>query len=141
MRRITSIAVVATLIALSATGCRSTCGDRHGWFAGRNGSAACLTSGSNDCREVTPASFTPVGLGGQPPAGWMPEGGMPIYPAGDPIPVRPGSVGPENELPFPRIPSPGVPEWAPATPMPAIPQVSGRTPATTRTAGESKSAR
>ena len=141
MRCCTPIAVAVTLTVLSATGCRSTCGERHGWFAHRGDSAACLTSGTSACREATPASFSPGGL---PPAGWLADGGpgaMPVYPAGEPIPVRPGPVGPENELPFPRIPAPGVPEYSPATPIPAIPQSTRLNPANARTTGEPKTAR
>jgi hypothetical protein len=50
-------------------------------------------------------------------------------------------MGPENELPFPRIPSPGVPELSPATPMPAIPQSTRLNPTNARTTGEPKTAR
>ena len=46
----------------------------------------------------------------------------------------------ENELPFGRIPSPGVPESVPATPTPAIPQSSGLNPPTSLVSGGQKKA-
>jgi hypothetical protein len=57
-----------------------------------------------------------------PPPGWAPDAGFaaPVYPGGTPIPLGPGTTSPPNELPYPTIPAPGVPE-APAQPMPAIP--------------------
>jgi hypothetical protein len=145
MRQFTWVVVVISAGVLCCTGCRSTCSDRTGWFASRNGSASCLTSGSNACRDVTPSAFAPVGLSGQPPEGWMADGSfpgsLPVYPAGEPIPIRPGAFGPENELPSPRIAPPGVPEFSPATPMPAIPQATGLKSPSARTTGDAKSGR
>jgi hypothetical protein len=61
--------------------------------------------------------------------------GIPIYPSGTPMPYRNGG-SPENELPYPRIPSPGLPE-GPAQPMPAVPQFGSlSTPG--RTTGDAK---
>lgn len=36
--------------------------------------------------------------------------GGPTYPIGEPVPLRSGGGSPANELPYPTIPSPGVPQ-------------------------------
>lgn len=105
MNRNRWIAAIAAGMAITATGCRSTCNS-----ASRNSSRDdrfCATSGRNDGRLAAMPGCDPVVSGfGQsgpvfadgPVVGSMPGMGTPVLPR------------PENELPFPQtIPNPGVP--------------------------------
>jgi hypothetical protein len=123
---------VAVLGLAVGTGCRSNCNDRcdRTDLASRIG---CREPARAVCAPGVPTSIgRPVSVTPAdtlPPAGWMPDAGYgyPAYPGGDPIPVRPGTTIPPNELPYPNIPAPGVPE-SPAQPMPAIPGVTTSLP-------------
>jgi hypothetical protein len=119
----------------SGAGCRSTCcsSNKCGSYGA---SRPCET-----CPPGVPVSNShPVTVPGDtlPPAGW-PEGGYgyPVYPGGTPVPVRPGTAAPANELPYPNIPAPGIPE-SPAQPIPAIPGSSSGSAAPARTTGDTK---
>jgi hypothetical protein len=134
-----------------AAGCRSSYSDRCG-LVRRDNLASRI-----GCREPDRAACAPCAPGlpasyGQPvsltpdemltPAtdAVVPNGGFgfPVYPGGEPMPLRPGPTGPANELPYPNIPAPGVPE-NPAQPMPAIPQATTSLPSSTaHTTGESR---
>lgn len=147
--RQTGLLGVAVLGLAVGAGCRSNCNDRCG-LVGRTDLASRI-----GCREPDravcapgvptsigrPVSVTPADT--LPPAGWMPDadygypGGFPAYPGGDPIPVRPGTTVPPNELPYPNIPAPGVPE-SPAQPMPAIPGAVSLPGSSAHTTGETR---
>lgn len=126
MRRSGLLGVAVFGLAVGA-GCRSNCNDRCG-LVGRTDLASRIGCREDRavCAPGVPASIgRPVSVPPAdtlPPAGWMPDAGYgyPTYPGGDPIPVRPGGTALPNELPYPNIPAPGVPE-SPAQPMPAIP--------------------
>ena len=105
MNRKRWIAALAAGLAITATGCRSTCGS-----ASRNSNRDdrfCATSGRSDGRLAAMPGCDPVVSGFGQPGAMFAEGpvvgSMPGM--GTPIPTRP-----ENELPFPQtIPNPGVP--------------------------------
>jgi hypothetical protein len=127
MRR-TGLLGVAVLGLAVGTGCRSSCYDRCG-LVGRTDLASRIGCREPDRAVCPPGVPTSIGrpVSGTPddalpPAGWMPDAGFgyPAYPGGEPIPIGPGTAAPPNELPYPNIPAPGVPE-TPAQPMPAIP--------------------
>ena len=62
--------------------------------------------------------------------------GYPTYPSGPAVPIgpAPGGTAP-NELPYPTIPPPGLPEGAPAQPTPAIPSGNILPPPAAKTVG------
>ena len=120
------------VLAAGGSGCRSGCGERTGLFARSSDSCVpvidrevgrpCDTGGifsvgrkkhhGNEIPgEVTvlPGSVSPM---------YSEIPGVPIYPAGVPIPLG-GSGGVPNELPPPTITPPGVPERPFAQPIPA----------------------
>jgi hypothetical protein len=132
-----------TILGLAVlSGCRSNCNDRCG-ITSRADLASRLGHRDTDCNECPP--FVPTSIGRPvsvtpgstiPSAGWMPDSefGLPAYPGGEPIPIRPGTATPPNELPYPNIPAPGVPE-SPAQPTPAIPPSASVPGAAARTVG------
>ena len=115
-------------VLVGGSGCR-TCDDRPGLFSrllGRDRRVGC-----DPCASGYPAALgRPVGADaiGAPgyPVGWSGDfgPGYPVYPAGQPVPAPAAGVRPANELPYPTIPSPGVPEGT-ARPTPAIPGATG----------------
>ncbi len=132
MRRTGLVGLAVVGLAVVESGCRSPCRSE------RCGSYGAVRP-CDSCTPGVPVSNShPVTLPGEslPPAGWPADGGFgyPTYPGGEPIPVRPGTAAPPNELPYPTIPAPGVPE-SPAQPIPAIPG-SASGPAPARTTGE-----
>lgn len=127
-RRLSTFACVAALIAVQF-GCRSSCGDRHGWFSARaRCEAPCQLVGRNDgCFDGAtgqPCPCPPEALGNL-----IPGGPFPAYPGPAP------GVGSPNELHMPlpadRIQPPAVPYPAPGSdaslPFPSSPGVPLKT--------------
>lgn len=119
-------------VLAGSSGCR-TCDDRPGVFTrlfGRDRCDARLAATRPDCDPCasgyTAALGAPVGANtvalGAPayPASWPGDfgPGYPVLPAGQPVPAA--GLRPANELPYPTIPSPGIPEGS-AQPTPAVP--------------------
>lgn len=122
MRRTGLLALAAAAVA-GAAGCRSTCGEREGLFhrlaRDRCESPARLVG--RDCGDQFATSAGRLAPGS--PAGWE-LGQGPVYPVGEPLPLRAVGAAPENELPLPRIAPPGVPEGGLAQPLPAAPNAA-----------------
>jgi hypothetical protein len=128
MRRFLVLGVAA--IGLLDSGCRSSCSSRDGLFdrlagRGRDTTPVQPAVSRDPCCDGVPTAVRQSGsptVIGTPVAGWPgdPTFGFPVYPNGTPYPVMPGGSRPANELPYPTILPPGVPE-APAQPMPAVP--------------------
>ena len=124
MRRTGLLALTVAGLA-GAAGCRSTCGEHEGLFhrlcRDRDETPARFAGRDAGCRDAFATSAGRLAPG--TPAGWE-MGPGPVYPVGDPIPLRSGLVSPENELPLPRIAPPGVPEGSSAQPMPTAPNAA-----------------
>ncbi|HET6572674.1 MAG TPA: hypothetical protein VFG68_03655 [Fimbriiglobus sp.] len=142
MRRSGLLGVAVLGLAVGG-GCRTSCNDRCGAVVGRADLASRIGGRGPDRTACGPAGLASIGRpvsvspDDLPPAGWMPDAGFgyPVYPGGEPIPVGPGVTSPPNELPYPNIPAPGVPE-SPAQPMPAIPGAVSRPGSSALTTGE-----
>lgn len=85
-------------------------------------------------RSAAPLTAPIEGMvsGGDPFPAYPTSFGGPSYPVGEPVPLRSQPASPANELPYPSIPTPGVPEG---------PVSSGATtvvPPTARTTGDQR---
>jgi hypothetical protein len=140
MRR-TGLLIVAVTGSILGSGCR-TCDDRCGVF-GRSETPSRLPREPDCCPAVPTARGQVPGLptGAQ---GWPADPGygyptIPVYPGGGTtVGPPPGGLPPPNELPYPTIPSPRVPEGPQAQPTPAIPFGGTLSPPAARTTGEAK---
>jgi hypothetical protein len=81
--------------------------------------------------STVPGSL-PAPAPGLPPD---PGFGYPVYPSGEPLPIRPNGLPPANELPMPNIPPTTLP-MMPAQPVPAIPGTTSLPSPSARTTGE-----
>lgn len=110
MRRFIVLLLPAVVLSLGS-GCRSSCGERTGLLGRKSDS----TPG-----QLAKATHQPTCDTCSTAGNYVPPGGV-TYPVGPPTTFGPGAIQPSNELPFPMIPAPGVPEGPSAQPIPAIP--------------------
>ncbi len=131
------------LVLMTGTGCRLF--HRHdqcGTSAAKAAPPACPPGGfvSNGRSGVPPIAVLP----GEPVtttselSGLPTSFGGPVYPVGEPVPLRSSSPSPANELPYPTIPNPNVPEGPSAQPFPATPANTLVPPAPARTTADPK---
>jgi hypothetical protein len=124
------------VVSLLATGCRS-CGERNGLFSRftsatdellcsrtRGGNGELLAGPAVNCLPTgSPVSGIMTSDAGRNDCVAQPSFGVnpyPMLPQGTPVPLRTPGMGQPNELPYPTIPPPGVPEL-PARPESAVP--------------------
>ena len=124
MRR-TGLLILTVAGLAGAAGCRSTCGENEGLFhrMARNRAETPARFGDRGCGDCDALATSAGRLAPGAPAGWE-LGQGPVYPVGEPFPLRAGAGAPENELPLPRITPPGVPEGSLAQPLPAAPNAA-----------------
>lgn len=130
-RRVTTWAAAAALLA-SGPACRMCNRDECSARRAPAGCDAVPTSWKRSAGGMP--AFAGGGVVPAVPLGEMVSGGDsfpayptsfggPSYPVGEPVPLRPTAAGPANELPYPSIPNPGVPE----NPSAVIPGAAART--------------